>query len=110
MKTDTRNKANVCNRQFQSTFTRETHGQLPSKGLSPFSSMKDITVDPNGVQKLLSKLNIHKVSGPDCLNARVFKECRSEIAAVLAYIFNESLARGIVPDDWRLANVLFSGF
>ena len=27
--------------------------------------MEDITVDPNGVQKLLCKFNIHKAFGPD---------------------------------------------
>ena len=67
--------------------------------------MGDITVDTNGVQTLLSKLNIHKASGPDGLNARVFKECSSEIAHALAYIFNKSLGQGTLPDDWRLANV-----
>ena len=54
---------------------------------------------------MLTKLNIHKATGPDGLSARVLKECSSEIAPVLAYIFNESLAQGAVPDDWRLANV-----
>ena len=67
--------------------------------------MEEITVDPVGVAKLLTKLNIHKASGPDGLSARVLKECSSEIAPVLAYIFNESLAQGAVPDDWRLANI-----
>ena len=49
---------------------------------------------------LLTKLNIHKASGPNGLSARVLKECSSEIAPVLAYIFNESLAQGAVPADW----------
>ena len=35
----------------------------------------------------------------------MLKECSSEIATVLAYIYNESLAQGVVPDDWRQANV-----
>ena len=67
--------------------------------------MGEITVDPNGVIKLLNNLNIHKAPGPDGLSARVLKECSSEIAPVLTYIFNESLAQGAVPDDWRQANV-----
>ena len=67
--------------------------------------MEDITVDPAGVAKLLAKLNIHKASGQDGLNARVLKECSSEVAPVLAYIFNESLVEGVVPDEWRQANV-----
>ena len=29
----------------------------------------------------------------------------SEIAPILALIYNESLAQGTVPDDWRQANV-----
>ena len=70
LKTESHDKANICNKQFQSAFTRETDGELPSKGDSPFPSMRDITVDPSGVAKLLGKLNIHKASGPDDLNAR----------------------------------------
>ena len=64
-----------------------------------------VTVDPKGVAKLLDGLNIHKAPGPDGLNARVLKECSNEISPILALIFNESLARGDVPDEWRQANV-----
>ena len=67
--------------------------------------MGDITVDPKGVAKLLDGLNVHKAPGPDGLNARVLKECSNEISPILALIFNESLARGDVPDEWRQANV-----
>ena len=67
--------------------------------------MGEITVDPNGVLKLLNNLKIHKASGPDGQSARVLKECSSEIASILALIYNESLAQGTVPDDWRQANV-----
>ena len=67
--------------------------------------MDEITVDPNGVIKQLDRLNIHKASGPDGLNARVLKECRTEIGPVLAHIYKASLAQGSVPDDWRQANV-----
>ena len=105
LKTDSKEKANICNRQFQSVFTCEDDSDPPSKGASPFSSMGDITVDPKGVTKLLDGLNVHKASGPDGLNARVLKECSNEISPILALIYNESLARGDVPDEWRQANV-----
>ena len=49
LKTDTKEKADICNRQFQSAFTREADSDPPSKGASPFSSMGEITVDPKGV-------------------------------------------------------------
>ena len=68
--------------------------------------MGDITVDPKGVAKLLDRLNVQKASGPDGLNARVLlKGCSNEISPILALIYNESLARGDVPDEWRQANV-----
>ena len=67
--------------------------------------MGEITVDPNGVLKLLNNLKIHKAPGPDGLSARMLKECSSEIAPILALIYNETLAQGTVPDDWRHANV-----
>ena len=105
LKTDTLDKVNICNRQFQSDFTHKSDAGIPSKGTSPFTPMGEITVDPNGVLKLLNKLKIHKASGPDCLSARVLKECSSEIAPILALIYNETLAQGTVPDDWRQANV-----
>ena len=105
MKTDTLDKANICNRQFQSAFTRETDDEIPSKGTSPFTPMGGITVDPNGVLKLLNNLKIHKAPRPDGLSARLSKECSSEIAPILASIYNETLAQGTVPDDWGQANV-----
>ena len=109
LKNDTFDKANICNRQFESAFTRESDTEIPSKGTSPFTPppppMGEITVDSKGILKLLNNLNIHKASGPDGLSARVLKECSSEISPMLALIYNESLAQCTVPDDWRQANV-----
>ena len=67
--------------------------------------MGEITVDPKGVLKLLNGLKVHKAAGPDGLSAMVLKECSSEIAHILDFIYNESLAQGTVPDDWRRANM-----
>ena len=58
LKTDTKEKADICNRQFQSAFIREADSDPPSKGTSPLSSMGEITVDPKGVAKLLDGLNV----------------------------------------------------
>ena len=76
----------------------------PRKGLvrSPHGA---ITVDPKGVAKLLDRLNVHRAPGPNGLNARVLKECSNEISPILALIFNESLAWGDAPYEWRQANV-----
>ena len=49
--------------------------------------------------------NINYIPDPDGLNARVLKECSTQISPILAVFSNESLAQGNVPDDWRQANV-----
>ena len=63
------------------------------------------TVEPKGVAKLLDGLHVYKAPGQDGLNTRVLKECSNEISPILALIFNESLARDCVPDEWQQANV-----
>ena len=90
---------------MKSAFTHKSDSETPSKGISPFIPMVEITVDPKGVLKLINGLNIHKASGPDGLSARVLKECSAEIAPILTLIYNELLAQGTVPDDWLQANV-----
>ena len=86
-------------------FTADTGGRNGSIVLSPITPIGEITVDPNAVLKLLNNLKVHKASGPDGLSARMLKECSSEIAPILALIYNESLAQCTVPDDWQQANV-----
>ena len=55
--------------------------------------------------------NIHTVSGPDRLNARVFfffffsRNVALRSHKILILIFNESLTSNSVPDEWREANV-----
>ena len=73
LKTDAKEKANICNRQSQSAFTREDDSDPPSKGASLCSSMGDITVDPKGVTKLLDGLNVHKTPGLNGQNVKVLK-------------------------------------
>ena len=63
----------------------------------PQSQTADNPVAPRG--------RAAKASGPDGLKARVLKECSNEISPILALIYNESLARGEVPDEWRQATV-----
>ena len=105
LKTGVKDKADIFNRQFESVYTREQAGDPLSKGPSPYPDIGDLFIHPNGVRKLLDRLNPHKSSGPDDLSARVLKECNAEIAPVLARIFNQSLAQGRVPEDWLQANV-----
>ncbi|MCG8077787.1 MAG: reverse transcriptase family protein, partial [Candidatus Thiodiazotropha taylori] len=102
---DPKDKADILNRQYQSTWTREDKTNIPEPEGDPFPSIQDIKVTREGVEKLLLKLNPAKACGPDLLPARVLKELAQDIAPYLAIVFQKSLDTGNVPKDWRSANV-----
>ena len=62
---------------------------------------------PNGTvsRKLLHKTNPQKATGSDCIPARILKSCASELAPILTIVFNRSLQKGSVSEDWRHAYV-----
>ena len=109
--TDPISKANILNKQFESVFSPRQ--PLSLKHLcsrlisSPQTTMDNIKVTPEGVDKLLQGLSPHKASGPDEISPspRILKELHLEIAPVLCHIFNISLDTGTVPDDWKKATV-----
>ena len=98
-------KAEILNSQFRSVFTEET----PLTDLHNTSDLHPDIVDIHftepGVRKLLERLDPSKACGPDMLQARVLKELATSIAPALTEIFNRSYRSGIVPSDWRHANV-----
>ena len=103
--TDTEEKANILNQQFQSVFTDETDDNIPDKGTSPHPKMPKITITEAGITKLLSNINPHKACGPDNINGRVLKELKEQISPILTLIFKKSLDTGETPKDWKHANV-----
>ena len=75
-------------------------------GPSPHPTVDNITVTENGVHKLLAGLEPHKTSGPDQLPARLLKGLASELAPIYTLLFQASLDQGIIPDEWKSANVV----
>ena len=67
--------------------------------------MPDITIFVEGVEKLLVNLNPNKATGPDGISPRVLKEFAHEIAPVLTLIYQRSIDTGILPLDWKQANI-----
>ena len=102
---DPKTKAEILNDQFSSVFTREDTDSLPSMALSPYSDAPDITIEPNGVAKLLAKLNPHKATGPDNIEAKFLKIAATELAPAISLLFQVSLDRGVVPEIWKKAFV-----
>ena len=98
-------KAEILNKQFTSVFTHEPPGPLPDKGPSPHPTMPDICISKEGIQKMLHNIKPNKAAGPDSLPAAVLQELSHEIAPILEIIYRRSLQSGIVPNDWKTANI-----
>ena len=103
-------QATILNRQFQSAFSEscqygeEEFRQRCDMGQS-FPTAPDLVISENEILKLLQKLNPNKAAGPDDIEPKVLKELATHIAPTLYVIFGVSLDTGVVPRDWRCANV-----
>ena len=95
----------IKNRQYQSVFTRENEGEVPTPSGEPYPSMPEIEVTTPGVRKLLANINPHKASGPDAIPAKILKECADDLAPIITILFNKSLSEGKIPNDWKEANI-----
>jgi hypothetical protein len=88
--TETEEKANILNQQFQSGFINETDLNIPDKGQSLHLQMSYMHISETGINKLLANLNPHKASGPDSINGRVLKELKDQIAPILTNIVKKN--------------------
>ena len=85
--------ADILNRQYESTSTREDKTDIPTPDGIPFSSMETMKVTEEGMLKLLLKLNPAKACGPDLIPARIRNEMANEIAPY------QGLDTGQLPKD-----------
>ena len=126
--TETPAKANLCNQQFQSVFTKKSplslsrlaqmkvqdlvdEGSIPPESIpDPYLNstpvMPDIDISLNGLLKLMKNLKPGKAAGPDKLKPLLLKELRDEIAPIIKVIFDKSLQTGTLPTEWLTANVM----
>jgi len=104
-----RDIAEEFNNYFTSVFTVEDSGNVPEpikifKG--PDSNvLRDITISVEDVEKKLSKIRLDKSGGPDDLKPRLLANIYEELTGPLCCLFSKSLKEGVVPDDWKRANV-----
>ena len=58
------------------------------------------------VNQLLKDININKACGPDAIPEIVLKHCSSSISAPLSRLFKSIYDTGLVPNEWKEANVV----
>ena len=66
----------------------------------------DFFIEPDAVERRLSKINIHKSPGPDGLPNWLLRDMASFLANPICAIFNASVKQSIVPQIWKQANII----
>ena len=69
------------------------------------NTLQNFVVTVEDVIQMLENLKVNKSPGPDNIFPKILKETKNEIVNSLTSIFNNSLQQGIVPGDWKTANV-----
>ncbi|CAM5087852.1 unnamed protein product [Natator depressus] len=91
---------------FASVFNKAKEDLRDNGSVTNGNEDMEVDITISEVEAKLKQLNGTNSGGPDNLHRRVLKELAYEIASPLARIFNESVNSGVVPYDWRIANIV----
>ena len=104
---DDKDAANHLNDYFVTVFTKENGSNIPilENRIKEEDNLNKIVIDENMVKKKLDQLKTDKSPGADGIHPRLLKELSNVISKPLASLFQNSLDSGVVPEDWRKANI-----
>ena len=68
--------------------------------------MGQLVVTPEVVASKINKMKENKSPGVDGISPKILKETVEQISTPLAHVFNISLQEGIVPLEWKEANII----
>ena len=97
--------ATTLNNFFSSVFTQQNRNPLPEAIIKSSHTLPDLRVTNTDVSIQLDKLKMNKSPGPDRFYPKIIKNVKKEIVNPLVHIYNNSLQSGIVPADWKMADV-----
>ncbi len=81
--TDSKDRANILNKQFKSVFTKNNQTVTPLLTGPRYPLIQPLTITVEAVEKLLSKIKVNKASGPDNIPCRILQELSAELAPML---------------------------
>ena len=97
--------ASTMNNYFISVFTIEQLNNVPQLGHYEAYILDTFNFSIEEVQEKLQHLNIYKSTGPDMLHPRILRALEDKLVRPLTHIFKNSVETGIIPEDWKSANV-----
>ena len=102
--------AEELNMHFSSVFMRQYTSSLPvpetkCNGLEE-EKLGQLIVTPEVVASKIKNMKENKSPGVDGLSPKILKETVEQISTPLTHAFNMSLQEGIVPLQWKEANII----
>ena len=101
--------AQVLNEYFSSVFTTENISSLSVPFTNVDGNKSDhlgqLCVTPEIKAKKTTKMKDNKSHGVDGIPPKLLKEIVEQISTRLANLFNLSMEEGIVPSEWKEANI-----
>jgi len=101
--------AESLNEYFSSVFTTEDIDSVPLPDTKfeggESSELGQLFVTPEMISKKIKKMKDNKSPGVDGIPPKLLKEIVDQISTPLAIFFNLSLKEGIVPLEWKEANI-----
>ncbi len=101
--------ADLFNKYFASVFHNDsdllTNDDLDTRNTDD-NCLSDIDLTVDDIYPLLHSLNEHKATGPDGIPNKILIETAQQIAPSLCLLFNLSLRRGSLPDEWKTSNIV----
>ena len=102
--------ADGLNTYFQSVFVKD---KTVEEGLPHFASRTCISCNDDGkaiftleaLHREIDNLKDNKAIGVDKASPVILKRCKAALSEPLLIIFQKSFSEGIVPYQWKLANV-----
>src|SRR5277367_257819 len=100
-------KAEVFKKIFASKSNIDDMSKIPPLCSNDAStSLNNIKIRAKVVKAKLLHLKSSKATGPDGIPARVLRECAGVLSKPLSSLFSLSLLHGVVPKEWKCANVI----
>ena len=89
-----------------SVFSKEDISNLPKVGEKFNIECPNPSFTETVVKLYIDKLNTHKTVGVDDVHPKVLKMCSKSLCKPLSLIFNKSHETGVVPELWKVDNIL----
>ena len=102
--------AEELNMHFSSVFTREDTSSLPVPETkfngTEGERLGQLVITPEVIGNKINNMKDNKSPGVNGIAPKILKETVEQISKPLAHVFNMSLQEGIVPLEWKEANII----